>query len=109
MNTEQENIPEQGEENKEAKDLFNVSSIFAKALAFILEDGQGIVIEMDHQLYNPVGESKRVAVINHSGMIRIENMDDEFEDGQCLEFTLSDEDNEEEKGTTTDGMYPEES
>ena len=104
--TEEQKIEEQ-ESGNDARSLFNVASIFAKALGFILEDNQGIVIEMENHLYNPMGESPRIAVIKHEGVIRLENLEEEHPDGTCLEFEMDPIESEDEISNENPPIYPE--
>ena len=91
MSTEQENVTPDDINQDKSEVLFNISSIFAKSLGFFLNNSQGIIVKMEGPLFNPVGSSERVAIINHNGIIRIEDIESDHEDGTILEFEFSED------------------
>lgn len=77
-----------------AKDLLNVSMIFARALSLIFKDGQGIVVDIIGDI-DLGDEAKKVIVYNKDGQIHIYKAEDDIPEGTAVELNDTDEISEE--------------
>ena len=77
------------------QDLLNASLIFAKALSLILEDSQGIVVDIQGGI--EVGSDvEKVIVFKHRDQVHIYKCDDDLVEGTAVRMSNT-EDNSEQK------------
>jgi hypothetical protein len=77
------------------QDLLNASLIFAKALSLILEDSQGIVVDIQGGI--EVGSDvEKVIVFKHQDQVHIYKCDDDLVEGTAVRMSNT-EDNSEQK------------
>lgn len=77
------------------QDLLNASLIFAKALSLILEDSQGIVVDIQGGI--EVGSDvEKVIVFKHQDQVHIYKCEDELTEGTAVRMSNI-EDNSEQK------------
>ena len=87
---EQNELNKNNDSISNAKDLLNVSLIFARALSLIFKDGQGIVVDIIGDI--DLGEeTKKVIVYNKDGQIHIYKADDEIPEGTAVELNDGEE------------------
>jgi hypothetical protein len=80
-----ENTDSNGEVNWQIPTL-----IFAKTLSIILEENQGIVINLDdHMRITGHEDVKQVMVYKKNGEINIAPSEDEFEEGSALNLNIT--------------------
>jgi pheromone shutdown protein TraB len=79
----------------EAQDLINASMIFARALGFILQEGEGIVVDVTGEI-NLGEDVKKVIVFKKDEQVHIYRCDEDIEEGTAVNLNMSEE------GTTTD-------
>lgn len=68
------------------KEWLNSALIFAGALSNLLSDRTGVVIDINGDEYNPVGNSKKVIVCKYDNMIHIENFEQDLPAGSICEI-----------------------
>ncbi len=79
---------------QQAQDLINASMIFARALGFILQEGEGIVVNVTGDI--KLGEDvKKVIVFKKDEQVHIYRCDEDIEEGTAVNLNMSSE-------TTTD-------
>ena len=70
MNYTKPNDPDHVDDPKE---WLNSALIFGGALSSILENNTGVILEIKGDMYNPVGESKKVIVFRSDKMLHIDD------------------------------------
>jgi hypothetical protein len=78
------------------QDSLNAALIFARALSFILQENQGIVVGLKNGLQIEDGVEK-VIVFKHQEQIHIYKCEDEIEEGTAVMMSESPFESEEEK------------
>lgn len=68
------------------QDLLIASFLFAKALTFILKEGQGLVLDVDEEAGLPI-EYKKVIVFKMDDQIRLYKCDDDYVQGTVVNMT----------------------
>jgi hypothetical protein len=63
------------------QEWLNSSLIFAKTLGLVLEEGMGIVVKLQGDMENPVGDSDKVIVFKIENQIHIDNFDQDLPEG----------------------------
>jgi len=71
--------PNDDEHNDEPKDWLLGALLFAKAISFLLHEGEGIVINLTGDMVELYPEAKKVIVANDGEQIKIINADDRVE------------------------------
>jgi pheromone shutdown protein TraB len=79
---------------QQAQDLINASMIFARALGFILQEGEGIVVNVTGDI-NLGEDVKKVIVFKKDEQVHIYRCDEDIEEGTAVNLNMSSE-------TTTD-------
>lgn len=79
------------EENTNQDDWYNVALIFTKAIGYMLNEKEGIVIHLENDMQSLDGETKKVVLVNYDGMIQMEPYDGDLEDGAFLMAEVSGE------------------
>ena len=79
--------PNSPEHQDTPQDWLNSAMIFARTLGLVLQDGEGVVVELTGDVDIPNVESGKVIVFRLDGMIRITECDDDnLEEGQFVKF-----------------------
>lgn len=73
------------------QDWLNGSLIFGAACHLLLEEQVGVVVDLQGDMVNPVGDSKKVIVIRHGGMIHIDDFPDDLPEGTLCKIRLTSE------------------
>lgn len=60
------------------------SLILSKALGFLLEEGEGVVIVPENDIEKMLGSNRPLAIFNKDGQIRVQPVDPEIPDGQMI-------------------------
>ena len=81
-------------QGQQAQDLINASLIFARALGFILQEGEGIVVDVTGEI-NLGDDVKKVIVFKKDEQVHIYRCDEDIEEGTAVNLNTSEE-------TTTD-------
>ncbi len=72
--------------NENPQDLLNASLIFARALSLILEDNQGIVVDLQNGV--EVGSDvEKVIVFRHQDQVHIYKCEDELVEGTAVRMS----------------------
>lgn len=75
------------------QDSLNAALIFARALSFIFQDNQGIVVDVKNDIQ--LGDdAKKVIVFKHQDQIHIYKCEDELEEGTTVMMSESTSDTE---------------
>lgn len=76
------------------QDLLNASLIFARALSLILEDSQGIVVDLQKGV--EVGSDvEKVIVFKHQDQVHIYKCDDDLVEGTAVRMSNTEQPSEE--------------
>lgn len=78
------------------KEWLNSALIFARTISQLMMENTGVVVELKGDMYNPVGDSKKIIVIKSGGQIGIDNFDSDLPEGSVCVIKTDDEDDEEE-------------
>jgi len=70
-------------EKPENQDILNASMIFAKALGFILTDGEGIVVNISENIKMPE-DVKKVIVFKYQEQIHIYKCEQDLDEGTVV-------------------------
>jgi len=70
-------------EKTENQDILNASMIFAKALGFILTDGEGIVVNISENIKLPE-DVKKVIVFKYQEQIHIYKCEQDLDEGTVV-------------------------
>jgi hypothetical protein len=73
--------PDDEDHEDSPMEWLNAALIFTRALSLILEEREGVVVDIEGDVYNPAGESKKVIVFRDKGMIYIEDFEKDLEEG----------------------------
>ena len=79
--------PEQSGEGQNPQDLINASLIFAGALGLILNEGEGIVVDVNGDI-NLGDEVKKVIVFKYQKQVHIYKCDEDLEEGTAVNMDL---------------------
>jgi hypothetical protein len=77
-------------QGQEAQDLINASMIFARALGFILQEGEGIVVDVNGEI-NLGDDVKKVIVFKKDEQVHIYRCDEDIEEGTAVNLNMSEE------------------
>jgi hypothetical protein len=80
LNLEQENT------NGNPQDLLNASLIFARALSLILEDSQGIVVDLQGGI-ELSSDTNKVIVFKHEDQVHIYKCEDDLVEGTAVRMS----------------------
>lgn len=86
MEENQSNLSEQLNENPQ--DLLNASLIFARALSLILEESQGIVVNIQGGI-EMGSDVNKVIVFKHQDQVHIYKCEDDLEEGTAVKMSNS--------------------
>jgi len=75
--------PEQAGEGQNPQDLINASLIFARALGLILNEGEGIVVDVKGDI-NLGDDVKKVIVFEYKDQIHIYKCEEDLEEGTAV-------------------------
>ena len=75
--------PEQAGQLQNPQDLLNASLIFARALGLILNEGEGIVVDIVGDM-NLGEEVKKVIVFEHENQVHIYKCDEDIPEGNAV-------------------------
>jgi hypothetical protein len=87
----QENFtnPEQAGQLQNPQDLLNASLIFARALGLILNEGEGIVVDIVGEM--DLGEEvKKVIVFEHNNQVHIYKCEEDLPEGSAVNMDHGD-------------------
>lgn len=87
----QENFtnPEQAGQLQNPQDLLNASLIFARALGLILNEGEGIVVDIVGEM-NLGEDVKKVIVFEHDNQVHIYKCDEDLPEGSAVNMDHGD-------------------
>jgi pheromone shutdown protein TraB len=77
-------------QGQQAQDLINASLIFARALGFILQEGEGIVVNVTGEI-NLGEDVKKVIVFKKDEQVHIYRCDEDIEEGTAVNLNTSEE------------------
>lgn len=79
-------------QNEDMDDMKNVISVFGKALGYVLQNTEGVVVDVDPNM--TFGEEvSKVIVFKHEDKIHIQKFDTELETGSLINI-LTEENNQ---------------
>lgn len=73
--------PDDEDHVDDPQEWLNSALIFARTISLLLEEREGVVVDITGDAYNPVGESKKIIVFRDEGMIHIDNFEKDAEEG----------------------------
>ena len=85
--------PEKGETKQDVQDLLNASLIFARALGLILNEGEGIVVDIVGDM-NLGEEVKKVIVFEHENQVHIYKCEEDLPEGSAVSMNQNDKEPE---------------
>jgi hypothetical protein len=77
-------------EGQQAQDLINASMIFARAIGFILQEGEGIVVDIVGDI-NLGEDVKKVIVFKKDEQVHIYRCDEDIEEGTAVNLNVAEE------------------
>jgi hypothetical protein len=91
----QENFtnPEQAGQLQNPQDLLNASLIFARALGLILNEGEGIVVDIVGEM-NLGDDVKKVIVFEHENQVHIYKCEEDLPEGSAVSMNQNDKEPE---------------
>jgi len=91
----QENFtnPEQAGQLQNPQDLLNASLIFARALGLILNEGEGIVVDIVGDM-NLGEDVKKVIVFEHENQVHIYKCEEDLPEGSAVSMNQNDKEPE---------------
>ena len=91
----QENFtnPEQAGQLQNPQDLLNASLIFARALGLILNEGEGIVVDIVGEM-NLGEDVKKVIVFEHENQVHIYKCEEDLPEGSAVSMNQNDKEPE---------------
>ena len=91
----QENFtnPEQAGQLQNPQDLLNASLIFARALGLILNEGEGIVVDIVGEM-NLGEDVKKVIVFEHNNQVHIYKCEEDLPEGSAVSMNQNDKEPE---------------
>jgi hypothetical protein len=85
--------PEQAGQLQNPQDLLNASLIFARALGLILNEGEGIVVDIAGDM--DLGEDvKKVIVFEHNNQVHIYKCEEDLPEGSAVSMNQNDKEPE---------------
>lgn len=85
--------PEQSGQGQNPQDLVNASLIFARALGLILNEGEGIVVDIKGDI--DLGDDvKKVIVFEHKNQVHIYKCDEDLEEGTAVNMDTNKDGND---------------
>jgi hypothetical protein len=95
--------PEKAGQGQDPQDLLNASLIFARALGLILNDGEGIVVDIvgDMNLGNDI---KKVIVFEHNDQVHIYKCEEDIPEGSAVNMKSKPESETEEGKSTSEDV-----
>jgi hypothetical protein len=85
--------PEQAGQLQNPQDLLNASLIFARALGLILNEGEGIVVDIVGDM-NLGEEVKKVIVFEHENQVHIYKCEEDLPEGSAVSMNQNDKEPE---------------
>ena len=85
--------PEQAGQLQNPQDLLNASLIFARALGLILNEGEGIVVDIVGEM-NLGEEVKKVIVFEHENQVHIYKCEEDLPEGSAVSMNQNDKEPE---------------
>jgi hypothetical protein len=85
--------PEQAGQLQNPQDLLNASLIFARALGLILNEGEGIVVDIAGDM-NLGEEVKKVIVFEHENQVHIYKCEEDLPEGSAVSMNQNDKEPE---------------
>jgi hypothetical protein len=73
--------PEDENHEDDPREWLNTALIFTRALSLLLEEKEGIVVDIQGDAYNPVGDSRKVIVFRENEMLYIEDFEKNLVEG----------------------------
>lgn len=86
---ENQTNPEQAGQLQNPQDLLNASLIFARALGLILNEGEGIVVDIVGEM-NLGEEVKKVIVFEHNNQVHIYKCEEDLPEGSAVNMDHGD-------------------
>jgi len=77
-------------QGQQAQDLINASLIFARALGLILQEGEGIVVDVIGEV-NLGEEVKKIIVFKKDDQVHIYKCDEDLEEGTAVNLNTTEE------------------
>jgi hypothetical protein len=81
--------PEQAGQLQNPQDLLNASLIFARALGLILNEGEGIVVDIVGEM-NLGNDVKKVIVFEHENQVHIYKCEEDLPEGSAVSMNQND-------------------
>ena len=85
--------PEQAGQLQNPQDLLNASLIFARALGLILNEGEGIVVDIAGDM-NLGEDVKKVIVFEHENQVHIYKCEEDLPEGSAVSMNQNDKEPE---------------
>lgn len=85
--------PEQAGQLQNPQDLLNASLIFARALGLILNEGEGIVVDIVGEM-NLGDDVKKVIVFEHNNQVHIYKCEEDLPEGSAVSMNQNDKEPE---------------
>jgi hypothetical protein len=85
--------PEQAGQLQNPQDLLNASLIFARALGLILNEGEGIVVDIAGDM-NLGEDVKKVIVFEHNNQVHIYKCEEDLPEGSAVSMNQNDKEPE---------------
>jgi hypothetical protein len=85
--------PEQAGQLQNPQDLLNASLIFARALGLILNEGEGIVVDIVGDM-NLGEDVKKVIVFEHENQVHIYKCEEDLPEGSAVSMNQNDKEPE---------------
>ena len=85
--------PEEAGQLQNPQDLLNASLIFARALGLILNEGEGIVVDIVGDM-NLGEEVKKVIVFEHENQVHIYKCEEDLPEGSAVSMNQNDKEPE---------------
>jgi len=85
--------PEQAGQLQNPQDLLNASLIFARALGLILNEGEGIVVDIVGEM-NLGEDVKKVIVFEHNNQVHIYKCEEDLPEGSAVSMNQNDKEPE---------------
>lgn len=73
--------PEDEDHDDDPRDWLNSALLFARALSLILEEREGVVVDISGDAFNPIDDAKKIIVFKADGMIHIDSFEKDLEEG----------------------------
>ena len=74
------------------EDWLNSALIFSRVISLILDDKIGVVIDLKGEMFNPIGESNKLIVYCKGGLVHVDEVMEDFDEGTFLEIKEREDD-----------------